>query len=156
MDDELVDLITMTSASTAEAKDIAALVYGGPSAYDRWAYVKNMLLRRTWASTDAWKRGTQNDQERASNYRILQMPQATRDSVHATMICRMRLTQKEAIPFEYKGRPNWAPLEDLYEAVACERSGMFLTVQQKGNREKMNALGQQLNWNWPLIAYIDR
>ena len=89
MDDGLVDTITMTPASTAEAKEIAALVYGGPSAYDRWACVKIMLLRRTWASTNAWKRGTQNDQERASVYRIVQKPETTRDSVHATMICRM-------------------------------------------------------------------
>ena len=69
----------------------------------------------------------------------------------------MRLTQKEDVPFEYKGRPNWARLADLYQAVTWEKVGVSLTVPQKGNREDINALGNQLKWNKPLISsYYDR
>ena len=103
VDDELVHFISSIPATPVAAKSIAAFVYGGHSTYDRWARAKNTLMRATWASPDAWERGTQYNQEIAIVYRTVLFPQNTRDAI-PLVVCRMRLTQKEDVPFEYKGR----------------------------------------------------
>ena len=96
VDDELVNFISLTPATPVAAKSIAAFVYGGHSTYDRWARAKNTLMRATWASPDAWERGTQYNQERAMVYRRVLFPQNARDAI-PLVVCRMRFTQKEDV-----------------------------------------------------------
>ena len=81
VDGELVDSTSLTPATPAAAKSIAAFVYGGQSTHDRWGRAKNKLMRETWVGSDTWERGTQHNQERAIVYRTLLFPQNTRDAI---------------------------------------------------------------------------
>ena len=148
--------MSLTSATSAAAKSVAALVDGGPSIFDRWARARNKKLREHWGGSEGWIRGTQFDNERAIIYRTLKYPPGARD-INPTLLCRTRLTEKVDVPFDYKGRPNWAALQDLYQAVWWRELGLSLSVPQKGNKEEIDALGTLLGWNKALIAsYYDR
>ena len=155
-EDDVVSTMSLTSATSAAAKSVAALVYCGPSTYDRWARAKNKHVRQNWVGSEGLKRGTGFDNERAMAYRTLQYPRGARD-INPTLLCRTRLTDQCDFPFGYKGRPHLASLQDLYHAVWWKKLGLSLTVPQKGNKEEIDALGKLLDWNKPLISsYYDR